>query len=286
MIAFLTVDVESILDSPDNLGNLLREDPTRQGLLYFCACFLPAIVLWHSKLYWDSRYINQGDLVHVFAEVATHVALASTVQHVRPVAILSDVKHNVDMFTFSLSILVGNTIYLIRLLEVVFCVKVVNTKGLYEEAYHASKRDLISLLLPSFFYLASAIYSGMEYFGYDATLYNSKGDDLYQNDNHGHRDLAETPSSFYESGSWSGSDVAAWLCLSGSIGSLFIVLFIFGCWSDYAKRSGLDLKTYATNRLSFCATIAIFIGSPHFCYLACQQINDPHEHRLFDSSVR
>ena len=43
-----------------NLGNVLREDPTNQGFLYFCACFLPLIGLWQLKLFWDSRFVNGG----------------------------------------------------------------------------------------------------------------------------------------------------------------------------------------------------------------------------------
>jgi hypothetical protein len=50
----------------DNLGNLLREDPTPRGLLYLCGCFLPLMNLWMFKMYFDARYLIQGgnDVFH------------------------------------------------------------------------------------------------------------------------------------------------------------------------------------------------------------------------------
>ena len=222
-----------------NLGNVLREDPTSQGLLYVSACFLPLIGLWHLKMYWDSRFVNTGDLFHVLVEVATCVCVASAVQHVRPVAVLTDLENSIDMFALCLSLLIGHVISLGRLMEVALCAKVFRTKGLYEEAYHATKRDSIWVAIPAAFYLAACVYSGQEYFGSSETASYEKDsthDDEY------HRNLAGTSSSFYSSAS--NNDIAAWLCLAGALGSQLVLFITFLFWVPAVKRAGVDIQTY------------------------------------------
>lgn len=231
-----------------NLGNVLREDPTNRGLLYVCACFLPLIGLWHLKMYWDARFVNDGgDLFHVLLEVATYVCVASAVEHVRPVAILTDLDNNFDMFAFCASLLLGHVLFLARIVEVALCVKVFQSHGLYEEAYHATKRDAIWVAVPAVFYLAACIYSGKEYFGSDTaassheTVSLSSYHDDYDGDEEHRRALAGTTSSFYTSAS--ESDTPAWLCLAGTLASQMITVLIFMAWLPAMKRAGVDIQT-------------------------------------------
>lgn len=235
-----------------NLGNVLREDPTNQGFLYLCACFLPLIGLWQLKLFWDSRFVNGGeDIFHVLVEVANYACVASAVQHVRPVAVLSDLENNIDMFAFCLSILIGHILCLGRLVEVVLCARVFKTDGLYEEAVPSIKRDFWWMAVSPLFYLAACIYSGKEYFGSSSSEGSSyeKASSVYEADDHHHDDhnedhrfLAGTTSSFYTS--TSENDTAAWLCLAGALSSLLVHIVIGLVWFPAMKRAGIDVRTY------------------------------------------
>ena len=148
------------------------------------------------------------------------------------------------------------------------CVKVFRTKGLYEEAYHASMRDVLFIGTSSVCYLAAVIYTGMEYFGDDS----SSGDresypKQYEEKDEEHRVLAGTSSSFYSDGSQ--TDVAAWLCLSGAFGSVVIMTFIYAIRFDYLKRCGVDIRKYVVDFSS------MLDSSPVWCcgYLVVSHIN-------------
>ena len=242
VVSDLTLGLFFFFQHLDNLGNQLKEDPTWQGFLYFCACFLPAIGLWHAKLYWDSRFINEGDIVHNFLELLIYLSLASVVQHVRPVAILSNVGNNVDMFAFSLSLVLSHVLLIGRAIEVMTCVKVFHTKSIHDEAYFAMIKDLIWYTCPALFYVAATIYSGVKYFG--SSNDSSYGEELYaQNspsEGDGHRVLAGDSSSFYSAGA--ESDTAAWLILSGAICSHVVLLNVFTLWMVFAKNAGRMTK--------------------------------------------
>ena len=220
-----------------NLGNLLREDPTARGLLYLVGCFLPIIGLWNNKMYFDARYYVKDDIFHRCFQVAILVPLATAVLHIRPVSILSDPKNNVDMFAFSLSILIGYVLALVRLIEIMVCAKI-GTEGLYPEAFFSTRRDTIWMLVPTIFYAAATIYSAVQHYGSSSSDgYSLAADDNYTKDDH--RVLAETANTSYAK----EDDVAIWICLGGTLASTVFMAFIITVYFPWHLRTnGIDHK--------------------------------------------
>ena len=72
-----------------NVGNIIVASPTGTGLLYFIGTFLPLIIKWQEKTYYDSRYATDDDLFHRFFEVAVLLVVSTAVVHVRPVEFMS-----------------------------------------------------------------------------------------------------------------------------------------------------------------------------------------------------
>jgi hypothetical protein len=101
-----------------NLGNVLREDPTKRGLLYLLGCLAPIMGLWNFKMYYDSRYYVGDDVWHRLYEIFTIAAIGTAVVHIRPVALLEDLENNVDMFAFCSGLVVANILGAGRLVEV------------------------------------------------------------------------------------------------------------------------------------------------------------------------
>jgi hypothetical protein len=101
-----------------NLGNVLREDPTKRGLLYLLGLFGPIMHLWHFKMYYDSRYYVGDDVWHRLYEIFTIAAIGTAVVHIRPVTLLENPRNNVDMFAFCSGLVVANIFGVGRLIEV------------------------------------------------------------------------------------------------------------------------------------------------------------------------
>lgn len=157
-----------------NLGNLLREDPTSTGLLYFLGCFWPIFGLWYLKLFYDGRYYVGNDLYHRGFEIAILLALATSILHIRPVSILSN-PDNEDMFLFCLGMVIAYVLALTRYVEVwYFAYK--GASQLYPEAAIASKRDVVSILCSLAFYIAAMVYAAVKHFAFNGTAAYAAGD--------------------------------------------------------------------------------------------------------------
>ena len=85
-----------------NLGNLLRNERTLRGVLYFSTLFLNVTSIWFDKLMFDARFNVGNDLFHRGVEVLQLAALATAIVHINSVAEMSDTKENPDMFVFCL----------------------------------------------------------------------------------------------------------------------------------------------------------------------------------------
>lgn len=216
-----------------------------RGLLYVCALFLPCMCLWNMKMYWDTRYCVHTDVFHMIFEMAGYICIASAVQYVRPVAVLSDLEHNVDMFAFCLSVLAGHGLAMIRFVEVLVCVKVLKCPGLYEECFHATLRDMFWVVVPAMFYLAASIYTGIKHFGYSSGS-GSDTESTLAHDNDHHRVLAGTASSFYTDAT--EDDIAAWLCVAGAISWNVVAISTWIYVSARVERRGLDMTKCVSRR--------------------------------------
>lgn len=132
-----------------NLSSIIRQDPSWQGLLYFCACFFAILWTWIDKMYFDSRFYTGDDVWHRIFEVAVLVVLATAVVHIRPVYFLSNPQDFNDMFAFSLACVLGNVLTILRYMEVYFWVD-----G-EDAAKQSARRDMIAKLVPMGLYLAA-----------------------------------------------------------------------------------------------------------------------------------
>lgn len=76
-----------------NLAAALKESLTESpglAVLYFCSCFLPVYNVWLSKVAYDARYAPDDNLFHRILELFHLLALATIVQHIRPVEEMAD----------------------------------------------------------------------------------------------------------------------------------------------------------------------------------------------------
>jgi hypothetical protein len=242
-----------LIRSAYKLGNLLREDPTTDGLLYAIGLFLPIQNLWTFKIYYDSRfYICQNDYFHGCYELAVLLALASAVFYIRPVNVLANYNHQDHppaMFRFSLSMLVAYVLALGRHLEVAVVQRYMKCqRGLFPEAFAATMMDAIDFILSIAFLLAATIYSGIQsYRSDDDGSMSSVMDGEEQVD---HRWLAETTTDATLNDTTTADTtsyhhqqqdhVAIWLLLGSTLicfVSNWVLFHYFGCFK-------VDHKTY------------------------------------------
>jgi hypothetical protein len=223
-----------------NLGNILKAEPSNTGILYFLGCFLPLQTLWFYKTYFDARfYFIVNDFFHECFDMAGLLALSTAVLHIRPVAILSNLKDNIDMFILSLSISLSYFFHIIRLIEIMISQKVCekNTKNtndkphLYPESFGACRRDIVLELIPFLCSVLAAIYSGLEFYGKATTADSQYANTGYvgnktNNETISHRllgDEADTVSTKYTT----EDNVPIWLLLGGIVGNTVAGWFFY-----------------------------------------------------------
>lgn len=89
-----------------NLASILKEDTTAQGLLFFVGCFGGILLIWNRKLMYDAGFaITTDDLWHKTYQTAHYVVLGTAVLHIRPVGLMGYPRLSVEMFCFSLALL-------------------------------------------------------------------------------------------------------------------------------------------------------------------------------------
>ena len=174
-----------------NLGNLLRNERTWRGILYFSALFLNVSSIWFDKLVYDARFNVGNDLFHRVVEVAQLAVLATAVVHINSVAEMSDTKENPDMFVFCLCNLLHEVYHVVRELECYFMVKTPEVKP-------STKREVFRHFFSTLLLLAATVISATDFYGdqdddhyddHDHMLrmmaeekYDDTGDDAYEND--------------------------------------------------------------------------------------------------------
>jgi hypothetical protein len=187
-----------------NLGMIIFESPTANGLLYFVACFWAIYLVWWDKLYYDARFFTYDDAFHRVLEISILLALGSAVVHIRPVAILSASEDNSEAFAFALSLAAVTLLSAVRFLEML----IIGCVG-QPVAIVVARRDTIIRILPFLFYAAAAIYSGVQYFR------NSHEKDGDATDDHRVLAAAEAVEYAYQS-SGNTTHVSMYLILAGA----------------------------------------------------------------------
>ena len=194
-----------------NLSNIIRESPTKEGLLYFIGCFFAVLWMWLDKMYYDSRFYTRDDIWHRIFEVAVLVVLATAVLHIRPVSFMETSSHYVDMFAFSLACALGNLLTMVRYIEIYFWVD-----G-EEAARKSARRDMFAKLLPLALYLAAMVVAAVEYYGAN----NDADYEASTNKENANRSLAEVADTDATTASisYTTTDVPIWLICGASIAS-------------------------------------------------------------------
>ena len=149
-----------------NLGNMLKDTPSKEGLLYTAEIFFPIMNVWSFKVYYDSRFYYVNDYYHRIYEIFFLFTIATMILHIRSYEVLSHPSQYPDMFVFCLSVTTAFTVALGRYLEIVICFKCFEcyAHGLHIEAYHSAVRDLYGYLGAHICLIAATIYSGLQYF--------------------------------------------------------------------------------------------------------------------------
>lgn len=106
----------------------------------------------------DSRFFTRDDMWHRVYEFAVLVVLATAVLHIRPVRILSDAENTIDMFVYCLSIAIGNSLSIGRMVEIL-----ISVEG-EPAAKVVARRDIVMLLGSTSFFLAAAVVAGVKYY--------------------------------------------------------------------------------------------------------------------------
>jgi len=157
-----------------NLGNILVDNPSGIGVLYFCGCFFPLSNLWTVKVMYDSQYVYGEDIWHKIFDTGVLVVLATAVSYISVVPKLSNPSRNVEMFGLALSLTLGNAVNALRYVECFLF-----GRGQRRRIKFMSRGTIMVQSISGSFYLAAAIVSGIYYFGnsddYDGGKSNQEG---------------------------------------------------------------------------------------------------------------
>lgn len=108
---------------------------------------------------YDARFVIEDDLFHRLFELLGLCILASTVVHIRPLAILQD-SQRIDMFALALSLSLVWVYHCLRQLELYLL-----GKGQVSVIRASAKRALLNCIVPLACCLAATIMAGNDHFG-------------------------------------------------------------------------------------------------------------------------
>jgi Bacterial low temperature requirement A protein (LtrA) len=161
-----------------NLGSALMESLNGIGILYFSACYLAVITIWFAKVSYDARYSPDDNLFHRGLEVLNILVLATIIQHIRPVATMSDTRHDSTTAVFCVSLMVEALLGVYRYYDVY-------RNGLGgPEAKHNAFVDMRHRGVSALLYAAAAVWAIVDYAmggDKDVDAEEKEKDDIYVN---------------------------------------------------------------------------------------------------------
>ncbi len=164
-----------------NLGNILVDDPSPLGILYFLGGFFSVIIYWFQKLIYDAQFATGHDIFHKVFEIAALVVLATNVSSIATVTRMSNPSEYIDVFVFALSRTILCLMHIVRYLECI-CVG----RGQRENIVKVAATHIQFQLLPLCLYTAATVLSGLAYFAnnkeVDAYYGNSYYEDEYSDE--------------------------------------------------------------------------------------------------------
>jgi len=144
-----------------NLANVLKSDPTWEGLLYFIGCFASIFHnFWGEKMHYDARFSAGDDIAHLLWDVAQLTLLGTAVLNIRPVEYMSHIEDHLQMFVFCLANLLGILMNNLRLMEIGF----VWVVGQYS-ARVTARAQLMCSIPALILSLVATVYAGLAYKG-------------------------------------------------------------------------------------------------------------------------
>ena len=156
-----------------NLGNILVDNPSPLGILYFAGGFLTVIGYWNQKLVYDSQFASGDDILHKIFEVAVLVVLGTNVSSIATVSRMSNPTKYVDMFSFALSCTILWLLHCARYVECYFV-----GRGQRKNIKHVTLSSIKYQMIPLSFFVAATVVSGLAYFvGNDITTNDYDDDD-------------------------------------------------------------------------------------------------------------
>ena len=148
-----------------NLGTLLKESRSNQGILYFIIAGLSIMMIWFDKMRFDARFVTPAskDVFHRILEVLQIGFVATSLSRIRETQVMSDSCQHTDMLEFCGSLFASFMITIFRYLEVIWFE--IGDPG----AKVAALIDIKWKLAPTLFFLAATIDSSLSYFGNQET---------------------------------------------------------------------------------------------------------------------
>eukprot|EP00521_Asterionellopsis_glacialis_P011177 CAMPEP_0195292256 /NCGR_PEP_ID=MMETSP0707-20130614/8732_1 /TAXON_ID=33640 /ORGANISM="Asterionellopsis glacialis, Strain CCMP134" /LENGTH=631 /DNA_ID=CAMNT_0040352663 /DNA_START=59 /DNA_END=1954 /DNA_ORIENTATION=+ len=145
-----------------NLGNVLVDSPTWDGVLYFLGAWIAMVSLWDDRTFYDARFVVDDDMYHRAFEVALLVITATAATHIRPVQYLENPAEHGDMFAFCTALTLGALMHFIACLEIAFF-----GKGQKESIRNAGFGNMKQKAIQLSMYIAATIYTSLQYFPAD-----------------------------------------------------------------------------------------------------------------------
>ncbi len=154
-----------------NLGNILVDNPSPLGILYFAGGFLTVIGYWNQKMIYDSHFSTGDDICHKIFDVAVLVVLGTNVSSIATVSRMSNPTKYVDMFSFALSRTILALLHCARYVECYFLGRG-QRKNIKFVTLDSIKYQMILLI----FFLAATVVAGLAFFGSNNNTTNDYDD--------------------------------------------------------------------------------------------------------------
>jgi hypothetical protein len=144
-----------------NASNILVDQPSRIGLLYFLGSFLSIMQLWINKTLFDARFVVSGeDLYHRLWEIAHLILVSNAIVHIQPVGVMSNTSEFVDTFAFCISIALIQFLLITKYIELYFV-----GRGQRDVIKKVSIRDGTMLAVGMILHICAAVIAGLHYYG-------------------------------------------------------------------------------------------------------------------------
>lgn len=141
-----------------NLARILEVDPSSEGLLYFCCCYIAVFQVWTDKILYSSRYAVDDNFAHRLWEVVQLCVLGTLVQNIRSARVMSHPAMHPNTMIFAACVLLDTALEMLRQVDVI-----VNVVG-GPEAKLNGRADRNVKIVPLLIYLASAVWAGYDYY--------------------------------------------------------------------------------------------------------------------------